>query len=65
MPIAFQRMPPRSQMEVAKPHRQRTFQRRESASIDSAQLLGKIDWKKRWIMLMAAAFVSGWVESLR
>ncbi len=39
---AFHRIPPKSQIDLAKPHRQRTIQVRESASIDSAQCRGKI-----------------------
>lgn len=37
LPVAIQRMPPRSHTERAKPHGQRTIHARESASIDAAQ----------------------------
>jgi hypothetical protein len=38
VPFAFQRIPPRSQIDRSNPHdRQRTIQARDSASIDVAQ----------------------------
>lgn len=53
MPEAFQRMPPRSQTDRAKPHEHRTIHERESASIDSAQRRGRTAAKILWIQLIA------------
>ena len=50
-PVAFQRMPPKSHTDLAKPHPQRTIHERESASIDSAQLRGRIAEKNFWMEL--------------
>ena len=44
-PSAFQRIPPKSQMDRAKPHEQRIIHERESASMLSARLRG---WKIHW-----------------
>ena len=41
-PAAFQRIPPRSHTDLANPHEQRTIHVRESASILSPQLLGRM-----------------------
>jgi hypothetical protein len=49
-PVAFQRMPPSSQTDRAKPHEQRTIHERESASIDSVQRCGRTDENSFWIM---------------
>jgi hypothetical protein len=57
-PAAFQRMPPISQTERAKPHRQRTIHRRESASIEATQCRGKMAEKNRWIALIVAVAAS-------
>lgn len=41
LPVAFQRIPPSSQIDRSKPHdRQRTIRARDSASIDVAQERG-------------------------
>lgn len=62
-PVAFQRMPPKSQIDWAKPQRQRIIQARESASIDSAQLRGRILLKNRWIRLIVVTFVMWFASS--
>ncbi len=46
--LAFQRIPPNSQIERAKPHEQRIIHLRESASILSAQLRGRMRTKNFW-----------------
>jgi hypothetical protein len=54
-PAAFQRIPPRSQTDLANPHLHRTIHLRESASMLSPQLCGKIRRKNRWIADMRNA----------
>jgi hypothetical protein len=53
-PFAFQRIPPRSQIDRSKPHdRQRTIQVRDSASIDVAQDRGASLVMSCWVRLTA------------
>jgi hypothetical protein len=47
LPVAFQRMPPISQIDCSKPQVQRIIQWSESARIDSAQDRGSTLMKKR------------------
>ena len=48
-PAAFQRIPPISHTDLAKPQRQRTIHFRESASMLAAQLRGRIRAKNFWM----------------
>ena len=43
--LAFQRIPPNSQMDRAKPHEHRIIHKRESASMLSAHLRGRMRTK--------------------
>jgi hypothetical protein len=54
LPFAFQRIPPRSQIDRSNPHdRQRTIQARDSASIDVAQDRGASLVISCWVRLTA------------
>jgi hypothetical protein len=46
---------PKSQTDRAKPQEQRTIQEREFASIDLAQLRGRMAVNARWMKLMIAS----------
>ena len=46
--LAFQRIPPNSQMDRAKPHEHRIIHERESASMLSAHLRGRMRTKNFW-----------------
>lgn len=55
VPRAFQRMPPMSQIDLSKPHRQRIIHWRETASMLRPQLAGKMAMKNLWIKLIRAS----------
>lgn len=52
LPRAFQRIPPRSQIERASPQGQRASQERDWASMSRAQAAGSNQVKKRWMKVM-------------